>query len=239
MKVAALDLGSNTFLLLIAEVENGKIVRVYHDECQVTRLAQGVDASREFHSEALARAKKCLDDYGKTIRQHRPARLLAVATSAARDAKNKDEFFNIAHEAGIPVKVISGVLEARLTFRGAVDDLVADRRCRVVDIGGGSTEYIVGGGEHQPIGQSLDMGCVRLTEKFISTHPVPEEELGNMRAAIRGQLDGLSEGIKRGVALLLLWRARRPLWLPSYWVWSLMQKKFMDMSLAKQSLRNG
>ncbi|MCB0384932.1 MAG: amidohydrolase family protein, partial [Bdellovibrionales bacterium] len=203
MKIAALDLGSNTFLLLLAEVESGKITRIHHDECQVTRLAQAVDVNRAFHPDALVRAERCLKEYGAKIRQFQPDRVLAVATSAARDAQNKDEFFRIANEAGIPVKVITGDLEAKMTFRGAIDDLVPDGRCRVIDIGGGSTEYIAGQSGGKIHGQSLDMGCVRLTERFVTGHPVKPLEVEKMRLAVGQHLEGLDPAIKQGAGPLV------------------------------------
>ena len=197
MKVAALDLGSNTFLLLIAEVEKSKVTQIYCEECQVTRLGQGVDETREFHQEALERAKNCLCYYGGLIKQHQPEKVMAVATSAVRDVKNHDEFFAIASANSIPVKVISGDMEARMTFMGALSDLVSDQNYWVIDVGGGSTEIIFGSKNHLQ-GQSLDLGCVRLTEQFITAHPISSEELSRMREFTCQQLKVLNQEASPG-----------------------------------------
>lgn len=196
MKVAALDLGSNTSLLLIAEVEAGKITQVYHDECRLTRLGQGVDEKREFHPEALARAEECLRHYGEVIGKHKPERVMAVATSAARDVKNREDLFTIAAKYSIPLKVISGDMEASVTFKGALSNLVSSQECRVIDVGGGSTEIICGTGEGRLVGQSLDLGCVRLTEQFISQQPIAENEIFQMRESVQAQLGSLKPEIK-------------------------------------------
>ena len=119
MKVAALDLGTNTFLCLIAEVEYGQIKKVYADEVRVVRLGQGVHATRLFHSEALIRARQCLQEYAALILRHDVQRIVAVTTSAARDVTNADELFKIGSELNIPIQIFSGDQEAEFTFKGA------------------------------------------------------------------------------------------------------------------------
>ena len=195
MRVAALDLGTNTFLLLIAEVEPaesavhsvpGTITKVLHDEVQVIRLGQGVNQSREFHPEALARAEKCFRDYSKTIQDYKVDKILACATSAARDVKNGHLLIESATRYGIPIEIISGEREAELTFLGTIDK--SEGPVRIIDVGGGSTEYIGGVGTKLNSRVSVDIGSVRLTEKFVTRHPVPADEISLMKTEITKQI---------------------------------------------------
>ena len=172
MKIAALDLGTNTSLLLVCEVKNHQVVRVFADESRVTRLGQEVEAHRRLHPEALERAEKCFSDYQKIIDQHQCDKVIAVATSAARDAKNFEEFVRIGEKYSIPIHIISGQLEAKLTFLGATSHLPSSEGVAVIDVGGGSTEIITETLTGQWEGQSLDIGSVRITEKFGLTHPL-------------------------------------------------------------------
>lgn len=180
MRIAALDLGSNTSLLLIAEVENGKLVRVLHDETRVTKLGQGVHNQRKFHPDALVRMDECLREYSRTIARQKCDKVLAVATSAARDVSNGPELLALGKMHGIPIHIISGDQEARLTFRGALCDRDSTEGIAVIDVGGGSTEIIceING---SPQGSSVNVGSVRLTELFVKSHPTPDEQ----RRAVR------------------------------------------------------
>lgn len=176
MRVAALDLGSNTSLLLIAEIEAGKISKVLFDDTTITRMGQGVHANKRLHPEALARLETCFAEYKKKIDEFRPEKVVAVATSAARDVSNGEELLKLGRSYGIPIHIISGEREARLTFKGAIcdrDDQSGDG-IAVIDVGGGSTEVITGSAGSAK-GVSVDVGSVRLTELFIPQHPVPEE----------------------------------------------------------------
>jgi exopolyphosphatase/guanosine-5'-triphosphate,3'-diphosphate pyrophosphatase len=177
MKVAALDLGSNTFLLLVCDVVNGQITKIYQDEIQVTKLGQGVHANRKFHPEALFRAEECLREYSEIIQHERPERVLAMATSAARDVSNGQELFRIGEKYGIPIRIIPGHLEAQITFDGATYDLPEKRGIGVIDVGGGSTEVIALDEAGRPQGVSVNVGSVRLTEMFVTKHPIAKNEL--------------------------------------------------------------
>lgn len=180
MKVAALDLGTNTFLCLIAEGTKAGISHVHKDLAQVVRLGQEVDKTGEFHPDALRRARACLVDFKKEIEEQGVDRVLAVATSAARDARNGMELFKMGHDLDIPIEIIAGQDEARITFQGATVGLADQTKTSlVIDVGGGSTEFILGQGERILFGESLNVGGVRLTERFISEQPVPE---GDRRA---------------------------------------------------------
>lgn len=176
MKVAALDLGSNTTLLLIAEVEGGAITKVYHDETRITKLGQGVHANRRLHPEALARMDVCLGDYAKTIQNHGCQKIAAVATSAARDVSNGEKLMKLGRKHGIPIHIIGGEKEAALTFIGALCDRKSYEGIAVIDVGGGSTEVIAQAEGQSPKGTSVDVGSVRLTELFITHHPVVDTE---------------------------------------------------------------
>jgi len=198
MKIAALDLGSNSSLLLIAEIENSKVVKVYHDEQRVTRLGQGVHESKSFHPKALQRAEACFLDYEKIINEHNVDRVQAVSTSAARDVKNKSEFLELGKKYSIPIEIISGPQEAEMTFKGSIDGAMEDMS--VIDVGGGSTEIIgySGGGIK---GFSLDIGSVRLAEIHNAFDAISENTL----AAIDGYI--LSEIRKHEARLPLIKKA--------------------------------
>lgn len=188
---AGIDIGTNTILLLIAEVEDGKVSRVLEDHVRVVRLGQGVDQNRAFHPDAMARAMDCFRDYARALQKYPGIPVHAVATSGSRDAKNSSEFFRqVEKETGIAIRVISGEEEAQLSFLGALPDAVRDPRAlAVLDIGGGSTE-IVG---LEPSGKGLtrfsfDMGCVRLSERFLKSDPATAEQLAELRQFVLSQL---------------------------------------------------
>jgi exopolyphosphatase/guanosine-5'-triphosphate,3'-diphosphate pyrophosphatase len=198
VKVAALDLGTNTFLCLIAEGNSKGISAVHKDLVEVVRLGQGVDKTGELHPEALVRAKKCLTEFKKEINLHQVDKILAMATSAARDAKNGQELFDIGKELGIPIEVIPGKSEARISYQGATGGIIyPDKTNLVVDVGGGSTELIVGRGEQILFGQSLDIGGVRLTEKFISKQPIAINEQKNLNDYIKSQIESVLPELKK------------------------------------------
>lgn len=177
MKVAALDLGSNTFLLLLAEVKAGKVEKVFGDHTRVVKLGQGIQQNKRFHPDALKRAEDCFRDYQKLIEEFKPEKVMAVATSAARDAENKNDFFALAEKYKIPVKIIPGAMEADITFQGATCDFENNVDKAVIDVGGGSTE-VIGQGENKTItGKSVDVGSVRLTEMFFPQQPPKPNEV--------------------------------------------------------------
>lgn len=196
MKVAALDLGTNTFLLLVAEAVQGKITSVIHDEVRVVRLGQGVHASKRFHPDALARADQCFADFAQIIKRIGVSRILACATSAARDVANGSELIDLGKKHGIPIEVISGEREAELTFLGTVrnedgvpKDVIKKVDLSVVDVGGGSTEIICGTVAGISSRQSVDVGSVRLTEMFVTAHPISLLELKKMTTYISKRIE--------------------------------------------------
>ena len=198
MKVAALDLGTNSFLCLIAEVSDGIIETVYSDEVKVVRLGQDVNRTKMFQPEALGRARECLSEFSKAIHHHKPDKVLAMATSAARDVSNGSELFKICQDLQIPIEIIPGEREAEITFAGATAHLPPDGKSRlVIDVGGGSTEYILGKDRKVLISESKDIGCVRLTEKFIRHYPTPNHELRELAHHIREETIDILAKIKK------------------------------------------
>lgn len=180
MLVAAIDCGTNSIRLLIADVIDNKLVDVVRTMI-IVRLGEGVDQTREFSKAALERTFAAIDVYAKLIAEHQPQVLRFVATSASRDVSNRAEFFSgVKDRLGIEPTVISGDEEARLSFLGATSGLAELPAAPtppylVIDIGGGSTEFVVG--SDAPIAAiSTDVGCVRMTERhFHSDPPTPEQ----------------------------------------------------------------
>lgn len=190
MKIAALDFGSNTFLCLVAEVTNEGIIQVYSDEVEMVRLGQGLNQNKKFHPEALERADRCMQKFAQTIAQHQPEKVLAMATSAARDAENKEELFKLAVKHGIPLEIIPGSQEATITYQGATSaQKNPEQGLLVVDIGGGSTEFIFGKGSQLLTGKSFDIGCVRLTERYVTSQPTSDQEVSQIVQTIDAALE--------------------------------------------------
>jgi exopolyphosphatase/guanosine-5'-triphosphate,3'-diphosphate pyrophosphatase len=188
---AGIDIGTNTILLLVAELEGGKLLRVHEDHVRVVRLGQGVDKNRAFHPEALDRARACFRDYAEILKKYPGIDVRAVATSGSRDAKNSAEFFaEVKRDFGIDVRVISGEEEALYSFRGALpDDLANPYSVAVLDIGGGSSEIVgLKPGSKDLFRFSFDMGCVRMTERFLPSDPPKNSELSALREFIRQEL---------------------------------------------------
>jgi exopolyphosphatase / guanosine-5'-triphosphate,3'-diphosphate pyrophosphatase len=199
-RVAAIDCGTNSIRLLVADVTTsdggGRWLRDVHREMRVVRLGQGVDATGELHPDAIARTRAALVDYTHILRRKGTERVRMVATSATRDAANKDAFFAMTREVlGVEAEVITGDEEARLSFTGAVSDLDADEGpFLVADIGGGSTELVLGTWDgvrgDVEAARSVDIGCVRLTERCLHTDPPTEAEV---ERAVRVTRDVLAE----------------------------------------------
>lgn len=191
MRVATLDLGTNTFLCLICDVEDGIIQTVFEDQVRVVRLGQDVNKTRKLHPEALKRAEECFKEFAQLISDHRPDRVMAFATSAARDVQNANELFELGKRFAIPIQVISGEQEAECTFAGTIDSELT-KPVAIVDVGGGSTEFIIGDQEGIKFRTSLDIGSVRLTERFITEHPVKDIELKNLEQHLTNETSTLS-----------------------------------------------
>ena len=190
-RVGAIDCGTNSIRLLIADIalEGGRwrstdVVR----EMRIVRLGEGVDATGRFAAAALDRTRTALVEYAELLAAHEVSRIRMVATSATRDAANRAEFFAMTAEVlgavvpGAVAEVITGEQEAALSFRGAVAELdSADGPFVVVDLGGGSTELVRGGADVDAA-TSVDIGCVRLTERCLQSDPPTAEEVSAARA---------------------------------------------------------
>jgi len=197
-RLAGIDCGTNSIRLLIADLEGGRL-RDVHRETRIVRLGQGVDATGQFAPDALARTRAALADYAALLRVHGAERVRMVATSAARDVSNRDVFFAMTGDElgavlpGSIAEVITGAEEAELSFRGAVGELnSAGAPFVVVDLGGGSTEIVLGGdrlgGKKVVASYSADIGCVRLTERCLHSDPPTAEEIEAARQVVRERL---------------------------------------------------
>ena len=180
-RFATIDLGTNTALLLVAEREQGGFKAIL-ERAEITRLGQGVDASRLLKPEAMRRSAEAIAEYARLAADLgvEPKDIAAVTTSAARDAQNSDELIALVRAlAGVELEIIPGETEAALTYVGATADLDVseDATLAVFDIGGGSSELILGTRTRHDFRHSFDVGSVRLTERFLrSDPPRPEEE---------------------------------------------------------------
>jgi exopolyphosphatase / guanosine-5'-triphosphate,3'-diphosphate pyrophosphatase len=193
-RFAGIDCGTNSIRLLIADA-GGDRLRDVHRETRIVRLGQGVDATGQFAPDAIARTRAALVDYAALLRAHGVERVRMVATSAARDVANRDVFFAMTADVlgavlpGAVAEVISGAEEAELSFRGAVGELdAATGPFVVVDLGGGSTEIVLGG-QAVVASYSADIGCVRLTERCLHSDPPTPEEVAAARQVVRERLE--------------------------------------------------
>lgn len=194
MRVGAVDCGTNSIRLLIADVSDG-VLRDVHREMRIVRLGQGVDATGQFAPEAIARTHAALADYGELLTSSGVTRVRMVATSATRDAGNRDEFFAMTAGVlgsvvqGAVAEVITGDEEAELSFCGAVGELdSAGAPFVVVDLGGGSTEVVLGDSHGVQAAFSADIGCVRLTERCLHSDPPTAAEVAAARDVVRERL---------------------------------------------------
>lgn len=195
-RVAAIDCGTNSIRLLIADRSAGALTDVVR-RMEIVRLGQGVDRTGRLDPEALARTLAATADYAAQCREHGVQAVRFVATSATRDAQNREEFFAGVRDAlGVEVEVITGAQEAALSFAGAVSILgSADPAPNlVVDIGGGSTELVLGDRQVERA-VSLDIGSVRMTERHIRSDPPNEDEVAAARADIGAALDRAADDL--------------------------------------------
>ncbi|MEU2911641.1 exopolyphosphatase [Streptomyces massasporeus] len=198
-RVAAVDCGTNSIRLLVADADpaTGELVDLDR-RMTIVRLGQGVDRTGRLAPEALQRTFAACREYAAIIKEHGAERLRFVATSASRDAENRDEFVRgVLDILGVEPEVISGDQEAAFSFTGATKELAGGdhlpKPYLVVDIGGGSTEFVVGD-DRVAAARSVDIGCVRMTERHlvregVVSDPPSEEQIAAMRADIEAALD--------------------------------------------------
>ena len=189
VRLAALDVGTNSTRLLVADVEDGVIVAEHAREMVITRLGKGVDRTGRFDQAALARTLDVLAGYAETCRRLGVERRRLVATSATRDAADRQVFRDGVRDlVGVDAEVLTGQAEAAAAYRGATYGLDGAQATLVVDIGGGSTELILGDGTAAKAMVSLDIGCVRLFERHLASDPPAPGEVAALRADVREHL---------------------------------------------------
>ncbi|MDQ3728935.1 MAG: Ppx/GppA family phosphatase [Actinomycetota bacterium] len=194
MRVAVVDMGSNSTRLLVAEVDGGRI-RELERHSTVTRLGRGVDTSRKLSADAIEDVCDTVAGYLALVEHHDAEQLVAIATSAVRDAENSGAFCGELRERfALSARVLSGDDEARLTYLGAIHDRPATEGALVIDIGGGSTELVVGSGSDVAWHASLDAGTVRHTERHLTHDPAEQTELETLANDVRSLIDGALAG---------------------------------------------
>jgi exopolyphosphatase/guanosine-5'-triphosphate,3'-diphosphate pyrophosphatase len=192
MRVATIDMGTNTVLLLVAERTAGGALMAIAERATITRLGEGVDRTRRLSPVAISRTRACLDDYATIVRELGADRVAVVGTSAMRDAEGGAELRDhVRALLGVDVRVLSGTEEAHLAFRGALSGLATDAEGELVvfDIGGGSTEVVVGKRQaavmRVDFAMSYDVGSVRLTERHVTHDPPTADERDSLTRAAR------------------------------------------------------
>jgi exopolyphosphatase/guanosine-5'-triphosphate,3'-diphosphate pyrophosphatase len=190
-RLGAVDIGTNSVRLLVADVSGSEPdapLRAVDRRMRITRLGQEVDAGRRLVPDAIERTVTVLREYRAALEHLGAEQVRATATSAARDAANRGEFFDAAEAAlGTRPELLSGDEEARLSFLGATAGLAEPSPYLVVDIGGGSTEFVLGTEAPEAL-RSVDIGCVRVTEQFLCSDPPTPEELSNAVAVVRDHI---------------------------------------------------
>ncbi|MGH8888169.1 MAG: exopolyphosphatase [Acidothermaceae bacterium] len=208
-RVAALDCGTNSLRLLVADIDpvDGTIDDLARDT-RIVRLGQGVDKTRRFADDALARTFAVCHEYASQMAHLGAARVRFVATSASRDATNREEFFaGVRSILGVGVEVITGDHEAALSFAGATRELVAVQAVSapylVVDIGGGSTEFVLGARDVEAA-RSVDVGCVRLAERHLSSDPATGVQIEAARADVVAAIELAAQSVPMAKAKTLV-----------------------------------
>ena len=200
---AAIDCGTNSIRILIADVIDGRVVDVVR-EMRTVRLGEGVDASGEFSAAALQRTFMACEEYADLLAQYPVESARFIATSASRDVSNRADFVKgVQDRLGITVEVIAGTEEAELSFLGAVrglDPALISNPVLVADIGGGSTEYVLGNAATGEISAatSVNIGCVRMTERHLHADPPELEEVAAAVADVDAHLTKVLEVIPPG-----------------------------------------
>jgi exopolyphosphatase / guanosine-5'-triphosphate,3'-diphosphate pyrophosphatase len=202
VRVAAVDLGTNSTRLLVADVVDGRLAEVAR-RLKITRLGEGVDERRRLLPASIARVRNVLTDYRREAEALGAERTLAIATSAVRDAENGEAFLGeVEWSYGFSTRLLTGHEEAQLTFRGISTAREIGAETLIVDIGGGSTELVAGGPDGLRFHDSLDLGCVRLTERFLHSDPPRDQELRACAEAARALLaERVPDDVRPGTAI--------------------------------------
>lgn len=196
MKIGTIDIGTNSMRLLVADYINGQL---YNREkfVNTTRIGQGVDSEGYISEEAIKRNIEALKEFSKLAYDKGCEYIFCVGTSALRDSKNGLEFVKLAKiETGVDVEIITGELESELGFRGVLQGLEEKEDTLVIDIGGGSTEFILGGLNGIEFCKSENVGALRMTEKFLTKDPIDEEEFKLMYEFVSQTIDNTINTLK-------------------------------------------
>jgi len=187
---AVIDVGTNSVKLLVASVE-GRTIRPIVEESKQTRLGKGFYETHHLQRGAIAETAEAVSKFAETAREWNPAKIKIIATSAARDASNKEELVAALNEAtGLQITIISGEQEAEWVFQGVTTDAsLAGRTLLVMDVGGGSTEFILGKGEHASFSRSFRLGTVRFLEQINLSDPPSSEQLAECEKKVRKLLE--------------------------------------------------
>jgi len=195
MRIAAIDIGTNTILMLIAEVRSDGTINIITDHHQIARLGKGVDEHRIIQEETFHRVLGILREQKVIAQSHSVEHIVVCGTSALRDSVNAQDFIDFVRQnIGLDIQVISGQKEAELTYHGVISDYYPSNSAQsyaVVDIGGGSTELITGSDSEIKSYASIDIGSVRLTERFLKKSPPSESAINNSCTYIHNQLKSL------------------------------------------------
>ena len=208
MKIAVVDIGTNSTRLLIAEIEDGRVTSEPERRTTVTRLGQGVDAAGRLADEAMQRVYDTLEQFREPIDRERPDRAVAVMTSAVRDAANGRAFADAVRDRyALDPHILSGDQEAEFTFLGATSERDPEDRTPtvVIDIGGGSTELVVGAAQQISFHKSTQSGVVRQSERHLHSDPPTAAEMADLSEDVRAIMrDGVPEehrAVQRGIAV--------------------------------------
>ena len=203
-RVAAVDVGTNSVRLLVGEPDHDGGLRILDRQMTITRLGAGVDARGRLDDTALERTLACISDYAERWAQLDASRVRITATSAVRDAADRDRFFDgVRRRAGVDAEVLSGEQEARTAFLGATVGVDDPRPYLVLDIGGGSTELILGSTGPEAM-TSRQLGCVRLTERCLHDDPPTSEQLTAAVEVIDAEITAADEVMTPGSAATLI-----------------------------------
>ena len=196
MRRSVIDIGTNTVLLLVADVEAGGRIIPVHNGHEIARLGKGVDEHRVIPPEAMERVAAVLQKYVAVSKELNAGEVIACGTSALRDATNRDEVLRfVKSRFGFDVRILTGKEEAEMTYLGAISEFSdsPDGSYAVLDIGGGSTEITIGRGIQILNSASLELGCVRLTERFLKLSPPTSLAMSDTLRTIRTEIRSLAE----------------------------------------------
>ncbi len=204
MRIGAIDIGTNSMRLLICDYIDNKLEnRVKF--VNTTRIGKGVDKNGYISEEAINRNIIALKEFANICKENKCEKIYAIGTSALRDSKNKEEFINLAKlKSSIDLEIITGEEESNLGFKGVLEGLNSEDDILVLDIGGGSTEFIIGSVEGIKFAKSENVGALRMTEKFLTKDPICENEFDNMSLFIKNEIDETLKYIKdKGIKKLV------------------------------------